>query len=417
MKISRYTKLGIIIVFSFTVLVWGLSYLKGNDIFTNKEFYHVYYNRVDGLVPSNKVTINGFQIGQVQEVNFAPGHSGKLMVTFSVEPEFKIPVGSVAHIVSSDIMGTRAIEIVLSEGSAFYNANDTIPGAVEKDLKEQVSMQVLPLKNKAEELLGTIDSAMTVLTVIFNEEARENLSASFANINRTIGHIEKTTADLQEIVAEEKQSIKKIVTNIDEVTTTFKNNADRFDATIKNLNTFSDSLSVLSLSPMLTNLNAATQNMLSTLEKLNSSDNSAGLLLNDDHLYSSISILSDNLGSLISDIQQNPKRYVQFSAFDFGKEIYVNTKDDNADKNIIFKIHLVASRTRLDSNSKIFDGIKGVEEFYSNGIYSYLAGSTGVYSEILDLHRKIKQQFPEASIVAFKKGRLIKLEKAIKSAR
>jgi hypothetical protein len=102
-----------------------------------------------------------------------------------IDAAFKIPVNSVAQIISSDIMGNRSIKMILSKETELYQTNDTIPGAIESDLKEQVSLQVLPIKNKAEQLLSTIDSAITVLTVIFNEDARKNLSESFENINQT----------------------------------------------------------------------------------------------------------------------------------------------------------------------------------------------------------------------------------------
>ena len=116
-----------------------------------------------------------------------------------------------------------------------YQPNDTIPGAVESDLKEQVSMQVLPIKNKAEQLLSTLDSAITVLTVIFNEDARQNLSESFKNINQTIENLEKTTSDLQIIVSSEKESIQNIITNFDELSTVFNKNAGEIENVIKNL--------------------------------------------------------------------------------------------------------------------------------------------------------------------------------------
>jgi phospholipid/cholesterol/gamma-HCH transport system substrate-binding protein len=153
----------------------------------------VVYERIDGLLESNKVTMNGYQIGQVKNISFAPNKSGNLIVTMMIDASFKIPVNSLAQIVSSDIMGTRSIRMILSDENTVYQSNDTIPGAIESDLKEQVSLQVLPIKNKAEQLLSTIDSAITVLTVIFNEDARENLSESFENINKTIENAQSIT--------------------------------------------------------------------------------------------------------------------------------------------------------------------------------------------------------------------------------
>jgi len=71
---------------------------------------------------------------------------------------------------------------------------------------------------------------------------------------------------------------------------------------------------------------------------------------------------------------------------------------------------------KIDLNNDIFRNLNGVEEYYSGGVYSYLVGDTGVYSEIEQLHNSIRKDFPESSIVAFKNGKLIKLEKALKLA-
>ncbi|MCK5729708.1 MAG: MCE family protein [Draconibacterium sp.] len=415
MKLSKYTKLGLLIIISTTIFIWGLSYLKGNDIFKQNNAYHIVYERVDGLVESSKVTMNGYQIGQVKSINFAPDNSGKLIVTFIADATFRIPLNSVAQIVSSDIMGTRSIKMIFSNEDEVYLAYDTIPGAVETDLKEQVSLQILPIKNKAEQLLGTIDSAITVLTIIFNEDAQQNLSTSFANINQTIENIEKTTADIQSIVSSEKGSIKNIITNIEEITLTFNNNSKALETTIQNLASFSDTLAQFSISPILANISLASEQILIILQKLNSEESTAGLLLNDDELYKSINDLSDNLSFLITDIQANPKRYLQFSAMDFGKEYYINANTEGNSKNIIFKVHLISAENQIPTNSKYFEGIEGVEEFVASGAYSYLVGASASYSEIVVLHDEIKKKFPESTIVSFKNGRLIKLEKALKS--
>jgi phospholipid/cholesterol/gamma-HCH transport system substrate-binding protein len=417
MKYSKYAKLGFLIVVSLVILFWGLSYLKGNDIFKKNNYYFVVYERIDGLLESNKVTMNGYQIGQVKNINFAPNKTGKLIVTLLIDASFEIPVNSLAQIISSDIMGTRSIRMVLSSENTYYRSNDTIPGAIESDLKEQVSLQVLPIKNKAEQLLSTLDSAITVLTVIFNEDARKNLSQSFANINKTIENTQKITGDLQQIVSSEKGSIQQIVLNIEEITNFLSRNTKELEKTINNLSNFSDTLSQISVTPIITNIAEASNQILSTLEKLNSDKNTAGLLLNDDQLYVDITALSENLSFLIKDIQANPKRYLQFSAVDLGKDYYINTSGDVSSKNIVFKVHLISSETKIPSNSKLFEGIGEVEEYYANGAYSYLLGATSSYGEIIEIHNLAKKKFPESEIVAFKNGQLIKLEKALKSLR
>ena len=418
MKISKYAKLGLLIVISIAILIWGLSYLKGNDIFKQSNYYHVVYERIDGLSESNKVILNGYQIGQVSEIRFATNRTDKLLVTFSVDSEIRIPVNSVAQIITSDLMGTRSIEIIQSQNTETYEPNDTIPGAVEKDLREQVSMQVLPIKNKAEQLLGTLDSAITVLTVIFNEDARQNLSESFVNINRTIENIERTTADLQQVVASEKDNFQDIIANFKDITDTFNENTGELENAIQNLSQFSDTLSTISVTPILDNILVASNEIKDIMDKLNSNETTAGLLLNDARLYNSVNMLSSDLSSLIRDIQNNPKRYLHFSAVDLGKDVYVNTGENAvASGNIQFKVHLISTENPIPLDSELFDGLGEVEEYKASGIYSYLIGSTNSYTEITELQEIARKKFPDASVVAFKNGRLIKLEKALKTLR
>lgn len=416
MKVSKYTKLGILIVAAITILIWGLSYLKGNDIFKKSDDYHVIYSRIEGLSASNDVMLSGYKIGQVKDIKFLPDHSGRLLVTFSIDSDVKLPVNTVAQIISSDLMGTRVIKINLGSDQEFYANNDTIPGDVESDLKEQVSMQVLPIKNKAEELLGTLDSAITVLTVIFNEDARKNLSESFENINQTIFNIEKATADLQEVVASNKESVSQIITNLDTITTTFSNSSEDFEKTLQNLAALSDTLAHLPVSPMLQNIFDATEKINGVLAKLENTDNTAGMLLNDHQLYANINLLADNLNLLLNDIRVNPERYLNFSAVDLGRKVYVNAAGEGI-RDIIFKVHLISSENQVSTDSERFEGLGEIEEFEASGAYSYLVGSTGSFTEIVELHEKAMKKFPDAAIVAFKNGRLIKLERALKSLR
>lgn len=415
MKVSKYTRLGILIVLSVLILIWGLSYLKGNDIFSKSSDYHVIYERIDGLSESNEVTLSGYKIGSVKDIHFMPDNSGRLIITFMVNSDIKIPESSVAQVVTSDLMGTRAIKLILSDQNEFYQSGDTIPGAVESDLKEQVSMQVLPIKNKAEQLLGTLDSAITVLTVIFNEDARDNLSESFANINRTINNLESTTSNLNEIIASKKGNVGNIITNLDSITTTFNQNTAEFEKTIQNLAQFSDTLAQIKVTPVLDNILLASSKLNTVLENLENKESTAGLLLNDDELYYSITTLSNDLSVLINDIRVNPERYLQFSAIDLGKDVYINASGDASAKNIVFKVHLVSSKNRIPLDSEMFEGLGPVEEYQASGAYTYLTGESGSYAEIADLHKVASRKFPEATIVAFKNGRLIKLEKALKS--
>ncbi|MDX9883515.1 MAG: MlaD family protein [Prolixibacteraceae bacterium] len=417
MKISKYTKLGILVIVSLAILIWGLNYLKGIDFFRKNTSYHVVYSRIDGLLESSAVTVNGYKVGQVTEIDFTKDNSGKLLVVFSLEGDFMIPKGSTARIVSSDLMGTKSIQLQINPGNGYYRPGDTIPGSTESDLKEQVSMQVLPLKKRAEELLSSLDSAITVVTYIFNERTRENLSQSFEHINQTVANIEQTSGELKGLIQKNSGSITSIIGNIDTLSTGFKNNSENFDRIVRNIKSMSDSLSGLSISPMITEISKAVESLNLVIGNLQQTDNSAGLLLNDPKLYENLNQLSSSLDLLLKDFRNNPKRYVHFSAFDFGKNVYITSKPKTPDENspVVFKVHLISSPSQIPTNNRLFEELGHIEEIYISGVYNYMTGSSSDFDEISQLQDKARINFPDASIVAFKNGRKIKLERAVKN--
>lgn len=417
MKLSRYTKLGLLIVFSLAVFIWGMNYLKGIDFFKKNTLYSVIYQRIDGLLESSAVTMNGYQVGQVKTIHFSDKNDGSLVVTFSLQGDFKIPKGSVARIVSSDLMGTKSIKLQIVPSNSYYQSGDTIPGSIEEDLKEQVSMQVLPLKNKAEQLLASLDSAITVVTYVFNAETRKNLSESFAHINQTILNLEESSKSINKLLADQKENIDGILTNLNKLSGTLNESSDEFTNVMSNLSSISDSLASSNLEELVNNLSVSSSEIKTILTKLNDGQGSAGLLLNDKELYSNLADMSQSLDFLLKDIRTNPKRYLHFSAIDLGKNVYIAPKKNKSAENTgdyTFKVHLISSPSHLNINGPMFDQFDKVEEMEVSGGYSYLTGKSSNIDEIMKIHAKAVKVFPDANIVAFKNGRKVKLEKALR---
>ncbi|MDD4425982.1 MAG: hypothetical protein PHS40_08655, partial [Mariniphaga sp.] len=220
----------------------------------------------------------------------------------------------------------------------------------------------------------------------------------------------------QDIVSLHRGNIESTLTNIEKITSAFNHNIQEFEKIIRNISAFSDTLGQLRITPLLDNIHGVTEQLSLTLMQLQSKDNTAGLLLNDDELYQAILVLAEQLNLLTNDLRVNPERYLKFSAFDLGRKVYVNASGQTTDE-IIFKIHLVSSENQIPVQDDHFRGLEPVEEIETGGIYNYLTGTTDSFSEIMEAHQQALKKFPNASIVAFKNGRLIKLEKALKNLR
>jgi len=414
-KISKYTKLGILVISCLAILIWGINFLKGIDILKKNTKYYVIYAKIDGLLESSSVNINGFQVGQVSEIKFLSDYSGRLIATLSLQGDFKIAKGSTAKIVSSDIMGNKSIKLEIVHTAEYYHQYDTIPGDIENDLKEQVSMQVLPLKKKAEELIASLDSTLSIVTDIFNERTRKNLTESFENLNLTIANIESVSAELNKTIGTGK--INSIVESIDSISKTIKQNSGNITNVIKNLSAISDSISHLNINPVFEEIKSSVAGINTIIQKLNTSESSAGLLINSPALYQNLNSLAGSLDLLLKDVRSNPKRYVHFSAINVGKDVYITAKpSENEIKNaVVYKIHLISSPAQLSIESTFFKDLGPIEELKDSEIYNYMAGNSTDFIQMTKLLETAKVNFPDANLVAFKNGKKMKLEKAFKN--
>ena len=80
----------------------------------------------------------------------------------------------------------------------------------------------------------------------------------------------------------------------------------------------------------------------------------------------------------------------------------------------IFKIQIFAINRQLTPDSQLFKGYKNVSSEIEGDLYKYMIGNSADYNEILRLKEKLKQDFPQAFIVAFKKGKRMNTGEAIK---
>ncbi len=328
MSASKITRIGILVTVAIVLLIWGVGYLKGKDLFNHENTYYVIYDEVNGLSVANAVLINGYQAGQVMAIEYIPDTTDRFRVSFLIDEKFKIVNGSVAQVFSQDIMGTRAIRILRGKMEGFHKDRDTLIAAVEGGLVEQVNMEIAPLKRKAESLISSLDSAIIIIREIFNKKTQEDLRNTFASIKNTIANLEKTTFTLDTLMTAEKSKLALIFSNVEGITANLKNNNEKITTIIKNFAAISDSLAKADISSTLGKADSALLQFNQILTAINSGKGSIGQLLNNDTLYRNVENASYHLSRLMRDMHENPKRYVHFSVLDVGKTIYVADPDD-----------------------------------------------------------------------------------------
>lgn len=307
--------IGLSFIAAIVIFVWGYNFLKSKNLFKAETVYYASYEKVNGLIKANPVVINGLRVGQVKNVYFNPDMSGDIMVSMVLSTDFPIPKNSIARIFSSDLMGSKAIELVLGNSTAILQEGDTLATSVEGGLMEEVNAQVQPIKAKAENLLASIDTLVIALESIFNETARENLKESFQNIELTFANLQRTTSNIDTLVVEESSRISSILVNLDSLTAALNENKGNIQNIITNFEIISDSLAKSEIPGTFAEINKTLADMQLILESINEGQGTLGMLVTDDSLYVELNRSATALDSLLNDIRLNPKRYVRFSLF------------------------------------------------------------------------------------------------------
>ncbi len=307
-KISNEVKVGVTVLLTILVFIWLYSFLKGKDFFSITANYYAVYDEVGGLAESSPVEINGYKVGVVQSIDFLDEISGKLLVVFSVNKNFKLPKNSVAEIVPLSLLGGMKVQFVYGDGPGIYVEGDTIPGQLAESLITQVETELLPLKDKISNLLIVMDSVISSVNDIMNPEFKKNINGTISNLN-------STTESIDNIIGSQEKELKATIVSINKFSRMLADNSEKMNNTFSNLEAISDTLAAADIYSSISNLKVSLEKAAILIENMNKGKGTAGQFLTNDTLYVNLSHSMESLNVLLQDMKENPKRYVHFSIF------------------------------------------------------------------------------------------------------
>lgn len=286
------------------ILIFGYSFLKGQNLLDSSRTFHAIYADVEGLSTSSPVTINGHRVGQVTKINFLD-ETGLLLVTFTVDSEFQFSKNSLAQVYGGGIIGGKSLGIVPEyEMGQTAKSGDTLPSDIEEGIMELVNERLTPLQIKVERAIVSTDSLLTSLNEVLNPRTRNNLEDAFEDLSETVKSLRTTSESLSGIVEGNSEKIDRTFTNLDEMS--------------GNFNKFSDTLAQVNINAMTQDIEKVIADFERLSDNLANGQGTAGKLLNDDAVYNNLERATREMEQLLQDIKLNPKRYVSFSVFGRG---------------------------------------------------------------------------------------------------
>ena len=301
---SKEIRTGIIAIFTIVVLIYGINYLKGLNILDKNRIFYAKYDNIDGLLKGSVISLNGFNVGIVSNISLQSDNS--LLVSVKINEDFDVPANSILKISNQDLMGTKGISVILGNSDLLAKNNDTLIAEIENSLQDEVNKQILPLKNKAEGLISSVDSLMVIFTSVLNTDARKNLASSFKNLDETFILMSESMKELNKLVVTNEKNISNSIKNFESITGNISDNNESIENILKKLSSISDSVSSKDIGDIIKNLNNITN-------KISAGQGNLGLLNSDDQLYRNIEKTTNDISILVEEIKKDPKKYFNFS--------------------------------------------------------------------------------------------------------
>lgn len=296
---SREIAIGFAVLVALGALVWGISFLKGVNIFKAANYYYATYTDVTGLAQSAPVTLNGFKVGLVREIAYDYDHPGHVRVELSLDRKLRLPEGSKAVIVS-DLLGTATVDLKPGASDKLLPVGSAIEGVEGSGLMDKVGDDLMPTVMK---LAPHIDSLVVALTTVAADPALlssvQRLDVIMANLETATTQLNRAMKGLPAIAANANGALD----NINAIT------ADLGQVS-KALAALSDDIRNIPLDSTMRNINRITANLDTATSRLNSTGSSLGLLLNDPGLYNNLNNSAAQLDSILIDLQKRPRHYI-----------------------------------------------------------------------------------------------------------
>jgi len=390
MKINKEIKVGLVVIAAIIILIWGVNFLKARSLFSRNQYFYGVYDKVDGLKISSSVLYRGYQVGQVSNISFIGDSYNDVLVKFSVTKDLPIPKDSRAKIHSSDIMGTKSIQLIPGESKIFAEDGDTLSTEMQLGMMDQLNKQVAPLKKKAEDIMVSLDTVLVSIKSIFDESERGNLKGNLKSVRRTLDNIEGISKNLNEFLDSETSRLASILSDVNRFTNNIDTNNIYISNALHNFNDFSQKLARIKIDSTMMGLDSIFRNVNSISLKINKGSGFLGQTVNSDELYNNLLETTDNLDKVISDFKRNPKKYVHLSVFDFSSSKF---KGKN------YGIVIGVFDTALNINDNLYKKNPNLTEYRKNDKYYYMIETFIKLREAEKSLKKVKKCYNDAYIV------------------
>jgi phospholipid/cholesterol/gamma-HCH transport system substrate-binding protein len=270
----RYLIVGFVLLLSTFILSFGMQYLSDEDPSRKSLSYELYFPQVGTLTLGDPVKVNGVKVGRVQNIELI---ELEVRVSITVFDDVQFPINSQVRLQNIGLLGERQIGIVLGDSQKKYAESDKITGIYDYGIAETMATAG-DVFDSSKVLLESVRRVFdsTIAAKKFPEQFNAIMSNTLTLQNRLDSLLNVTDPALRVSLKNLKQASIKVNKLIDNSKVPVKNilsGGERLTEQTSHLATQADSLSI---------------RLSSLLSKVESRENTVGVLLNDTSLYTDV---------------------------------------------------------------------------------------------------------------------------------
>lgn len=278
---------GLLTVVAAVLFVWGLYWMLGTPVLRGGMDVTVLLNDGGGLKRSDRVQVQGVQIGMVRSVQLNP--RGGVIVELRLDDNLALPTDTRA-VVSGDVFGAHVVELIPGEALVSLTPDDTIAGGT----TPQLSTLASDLSTRVNSVLSSADALLSPEAVrdvhatasVLPAGARE-LQAAFAEMRLASAALRRTAENVED--AQTGTALSGALAEVEQSALALRSAAGRME---ESLSSFA-----------------------SVMNKVDNGSGTLGRLVNDETVYNELSSTLREVRALAADIRERPSRYINVRIF------------------------------------------------------------------------------------------------------
>ena len=309
----REIKVGLFFLVVVAMVIGGIQFLKGRGILNIDQEFVVYYDNVRGLAPSDDVVVNGLVVGKISTLELVEQEGEtRVKVTFTLDNSIEMIEGSQAKLVGPDFLGETQIDLILGQGGSVLPSGSTVEPLYDATIFDElatVSQDIDPILKHADSLLVNINKlfASTITASDITLNALVNDIDQLVNTYDALG--QKTSLMLDG----KGDQIGEVLMNLNGITLNMRNQTEVLSGILQNIDTLTTSLARVDFENTVNRLDSALISIHTLVDTIQYGEGSLNKLVTEDSLHKELLSAAQSLDSLLTDLKNNPSRYVSFS--------------------------------------------------------------------------------------------------------